>query len=327
MCGLNLDRERNASERLLKMTNWGRWGEEDERGAANFITSTAICRGALLVKRGIVYPLGNHIRQTGVPMLESFPPPLHFMAVAGSDYVAGLTRKGDMEGTGVAADYLISSVHGVATHVDALCHFWREHTLYNGFPEGTVRSYGALRLGIENLEGIATRGVLLDIATYKGRKVLEWNDVITDEDLMGCAKQERVTVESGDVVLIRTGWSNVFHTDPKSYGGAQPGLGPSAGLWLAEREVVAVGADNSGVQLKRDDPSVGSAGSGGRDDTRPEFLADLHSPWLWKLGIYFIEMMNLERLAQDKVYEFFFIMAPLLIKGGTGSPVNPLAIV
>lgn len=321
---LDLRNERAAHDKLLRMSNWGRWGEDDERGALNLITPECILKAARLIKRGVMYPLGNEIRERNAPSLEGSPPSLHLMQISGSDFAAGQRRAGEGEDIGWAGDFLFTGIHTVTTHIDGLCHRWRGHELFNGFPEGLVKSFGAIRLGIENVGGIATKGILLDVAAFKGVPVLDWDYIITGDDLAECADRECVTVEQGDVVLVRTGWSTVFYQDPRKYSGSQPGIGSSGGLWLAEKGVVAVGSDNTGVEPYR-------GGRPGQRDTmeqdpRPEFATELHTAFLGNLGIYLIEMLDLEKLAADHVFEFFLMLAPLLIKGGTGSPANPLAI-
>jgi kynurenine formamidase len=311
--------EEAAQAELDAMSNWGRWGEEDERGAVNVVDLDSIQRGTAAIKQGRTYPLGQVIRENGVPMLNGRPPCLHYMSLDGGDWAAGA---GKGRSTQIAEDTIIIPVHAVTTHVDAFSHAWKDHEMYNGFSGNFVRSYGATRLGIENLEGIVTRGVLLDMAGFRGVDVMEATDYITLDDVLGCCEREGVTIERGDAVLFRTGWPAMFFDDPDVYSGLQPGVGSSAALYLAKRDICLIGADNTAVQPH----------SGYNPVTRSHLedarhgLGSLHTPYLRNLGIYMLEMLDLSKLAADGIYEFLFCLAPLLIKGGTGSPVNPLAI-
>jgi kynurenine formamidase len=312
-----------AMDDLSTLRNWGRWGSADERGSLNLVTPEAVLRGITKVRKGKVYALGSHIRENRVPLLAGRPAPMHFMGLDGGDWAVG--AGGDRHSQ-LAEDYLVIGTHGTSTHIDGLCHTWSEHKMYNGFSGDFVRSYGALRLGIENVEGLVTRGVLVDIAGYLGVDVLDADHLITADEVLGCLEAEDVgPLESGDAVLIRTGWSTVFAQDEARYSAMQPGVGPSAALMFARSEVCLVGCDNSAVN-----------GFSGFNPRYPELqpapdwregLTDLHIPLLRNLGIYLLEMLDLEVLGAAKVHEFLLCIAPLLIKGGTGSPVNPLAVV
>ena len=316
-----LDHEREALEELASLSNWGRWGEDDERGALNFVDREAIQRAIAVIQKGNIYPLGIHIRENNVPLLEGRPAPLHLMGLNGGDWAAGA---GKDRPTQTAEDYLVIGTHGTTTHIDALCHAWSGHKMYNGFSGNLVRSYGAIRLGIENIEGIVTKGVLLDIAGHRGVEVMDPDDLVTAADVEACSRDEGVTIERGDAVLVRTGWTQMFYRDPQAYSGMQPGVGSSAGLLLARREICLLGADNTAVNPY--------SGYNPRYPNRTppadprDGLAGIHVPYLRNLGIYLLEMLTLEQLAADRVYEFMFCLAPLLIKGGTASPVNPLAV-
>jgi kynurenine formamidase len=218
---------------------------------------------------------------------------------------------------GFAVDTVLVATHGTTTHLDALCHVWEDGTLYNGFPAADIRHDGALTLGIENLDGLVTRGVLLDVARLRGVATLAPTDLITDDDVRLCEAQGGFQIESGDAVLIHTGWPATYTTDKRAYARSQPGVGASAGLYLADRDISLLGADNSAVQ-----PYYGRNPA---DDVRAA-ISDLHLPYLRNLGIYLLEMLDLSTLARDRVDQFLFCLAPLKVTGGTGSPVNPIAV-
>jgi kynurenine formamidase len=231
------------------------------------------------------------------------------MSLDGGDFAAGVKLPHDAR---AADDYIIMPTH-TGTHVDALAHVWTGDQLYNGHSANYVRSYGATRCGIDKLGPLVGRGVLLDVASTKGIDVLEPGYEITAEDLEECVRTLGVDVGEGDIVLVRTGWLKAHIGNPESFHTDQPGLGLGAGRWLASRDVVAVGADNSAVEVmswngRRSTPNV------------------VHQALIRDFGIPLIELMTLEGPAEDKVYEFLLVIASLPIKGGVGSPVNPIAI-
>ncbi len=318
----NEQKEQAALNEINKLSNWGRWGKNDERGSLNLMSIESMRRGFSAAKKGKVYPLGQHVRENQVPLVRGLPPNMHFMGLDGGDYAAGLKRAG---GRGGSYDYIVIGSHGVATHVDGLAHTWVDEKLYNGFHQNTVRSYGATRLGIENVEGIVGKGVLLDFAAFKGVPHLPADYYIDATELESCAKAEGVTIEKGDIVLIRTGWRKTYPQLMEHWCDAQPGIGITAALWLAKKEVVSVGSDNLAIQPVIGFPLDEYEHKPVKDDPRQEF-ANIHTALLNKLGMYLVELLDLEALSQDKVHEFLFCLAPLMIKGGTGSPVNPLAV-
>ncbi|MBI3743061.1 MAG: cyclase family protein [Chloroflexi bacterium] len=171
---------------------------------------------------------------------------------------------------------------------------------------------GARKLGIQNVKGMVTRGVLLDVAALKGKPYLDDEYVITTADLEACCKRQKVALQPGDAAIVRTGWPKTYAESPEKYNRTQPGLDTESGNWLAERDVCAVGCDNSAIGARTVKPLPGR---------------NVHALFLQDAGIYLIEMMDLEELSRDRVNEFLFVMAPLRVMGGTGSAVNPLAVV
>jgi kynurenine formamidase len=256
-------------------------------------------------------------------MMDGRPSPQHFMSFDGGDFAAGFRWNALGDDRCFAEDTVVIPVHGVTTHLDALCHQWAEEEMYNGFRGDAVRSYGATKLGVERFEGLATRGVMIDLPALAGVDALPADFLVTADHLEAALERQGVTVESGDAVLVRTGWPETFKTDPERYGGLQPGVGASAGLLLADRGICLLGADNVAVN-----PHNGFDGFANTsiEDPRTKYRYDLHIPFLRNLGIYLLELLDLAALAADEVYEFQFCLAPLMIKGGTGSPVNPLAV-
>ena len=297
----------------MNVGNWQRWGDDDERGAANFVTEDQRVAAARLVRTGRVYSLAIPLRREKLPTSPLRAQMQHFMTIDGGDFAAGVHLKGDYQ----CADDWLSMPSQCGTHVDGLAHVWYGDRLYNGHPASTVRSYGAGRCGIENLGHLVTRGVLLDVAALHGVEHLPAEHVITPADLERASTRAGTELRRGDVALIRTGWYRVFATDRARYDAAQPGIGLDAARWLASREVSAVGADNLAIEA--------TVGIYGFENGDPD--SAVHKLLLRDHGTYLIELLDLEGIAADGVTEFLFVIAPLPIVGGVGSPLNPLAIV
>jgi kynurenine formamidase len=305
--------------------NWGRWGSGDERGALNLLTPEAVVAAAGCVREGRVFSLSLPIRgatsnraPTTVPHLRGRPLPQHFMSVDGGDYAAGARAIGP--GVRMADDALVVSPHGTTTHMDALCHMWAGEELYNGHPAARVRSYGAMRCGIDKAGPVVARGVFFDVAARRGVPHLAADDRIDGDDLAACLGAADAELRPGDVAVIRTGWPAVWQAQgPDAYWSGQPGLSAAGGRWLAERDVCMVACDNAAIGGLTPDQSAEEA----LDD-------DLHLIFLWRHGIYLAELLWLEELAETLRAagraDFLFIAVPLAIEGGTGSPINPVAI-
>ncbi len=213
-----------------------------------------------------------------------------------------------------AAGVVICGEH-TGTHIDALCHQADALTLYGGVNVGASvqSSRGFTERGIEEIPPIHAPGVLLDVVAAKGAEELAPGYVVSAADLEKCCERQRVDVESGSVALVRTG--NGRHwDDPKRYL-AGPGMDTSASYWMAERGVLAVGADNMAWDVPGfRDPDLGCTLPG-------------HLVLLARNGIYIIENLDLEGLAAASANQFTFVCAPLKLVGATGSPVRPIALI
>jgi kynurenine formamidase len=205
-----------------------------------------------------------------------------------------------------------------ATQWDALSHVYYEDKLYNGFPANSVTSLGAFHCGIDKVDGkgITSRAVLLDIVRLRGVETFcELGDPITPAELDEAARAQGVTIESGDIVLVRTGWWARFL---QTGDGAEPGAGLdwTCASWLHDHEVAAVAADN----LMVENPASGVDGA----------ILPMHMLCLRDMGLMLGEYWDLTALAADcaadGVYEFQLIAPPLRVTGAVGSPVNPIAI-
>ncbi|WP_113701846.1 cyclase family protein [Nonomuraea lactucae] len=301
---------------VAEPNNWGRFGPDDQRGTLNLLTPELVLQALKSAATGEVLSLAMPIRgatsspaPTTVPHLKGRPLPQHFMSVDGGDYAAGARPVG--AGLRVADDALIVSHHGTTTHMDALCHMWSGEELYNAHPAARVRSYGATRCGIEHVGGVVARGVLFDVPRHLGLDHLPADHRVEPELL----EEMGPDLRPGDVAVIRTGWPAVWRRSPADYWSGQPGLSAGAGRWLAAHDVSVVAADNAAI--------------GGLDSSQraAEGLDDdLHLILLHRHGIHLIEMLWLEELSAARRTDFVFVAAPLRIEGGTGSPINPLAI-
>jgi kynurenine formamidase len=200
--------------------------------------------------------------------------------------------------------------HGT-THIDALCHVFRDGRMYNGYSTAeAITSRGAERNSISNVDAIATRGVLLDLAKYHGVTHLAADHEITPEEVEAVAAAQGVAIGRGDAVLFRTGFMQLWKSKPEEYDRAQPGVNHAVARWAGEREIVLMGADNSAVEIF---PTAAGL------PVHQEFIRDQ--------GGYLLELLYLDELARDQVYEFMFVVAPLRIDRGLGSPINPIALV
>jgi kynurenine formamidase len=284
-----------------QLSNWGRWGTEDEQGALNLITADLIKQAAGLIRTGKVYSLTMPLEAEG-PQWPS------------RHKTWKTTRYGNDPTDGGWADDIVSMHSHSGTHIDALCHVWYHNQLYNGFDatEHISSDGGGTRNAIENVPAIVGRGILLDIAGWKGVDHLDVGEPISAADLDACAASQNVEIHAGDILLVQTGWMKLFKRDRERFNSGEPGLDMSTPIWLQQHDIVAVGADNHGVEVMK---------------TIPPDNIPFHRVVIRDLGIYLLENLNLEQLATDRVYEFLFIVTPLPLTSGVGSPVNPLAIV
>ena len=229
-----------------------------------------------------------------------------------------MRRHGDMvreDGSSAANEMFVTGGH-TGTHVDALAHVSYRGELYGGVSADEAQRGGRFREhGVDAMEPMVCRGVLLDVAGLHGTDVLPGGYGITEDDLAAAAEKAGVEVRSGDVALVRSGWSRNFD-DAEAFLGHESGVpGPTeeAARWLADRGVRATGAETIAYEQIR--PEIGHA------------LLPVHCLLLVEYGVHIIEVMNLSGLAEAGVQEFAFVLAPLKIVGGTGSPVRPLAVV
>jgi kynurenine formamidase len=287
--------------------NWGRWGKDDERGTLNLITPDVVKKATGLVKTGKVYTLGLPIRHNanGGPSFPGRVPPTH----------VAMYVKGGPDGFGGGDDYLAINTHNAPSHMDALGHFFMADRLYNNHSTDGLTSAGTEKCGIDKVGAIVTRGILLDIARYKGVDHLKFGEVISGEDLLKCAEWQGLKFEVGDAVLIRTNYLSQFDPlKPEHYFDGCPGIGLSTVEVFDKNGTAAVGADTAYIEVH---PS---------EANDPIKMVPVHEQLLWRRGMQLLEILDLEPLANDKVYEFMLVVNPLKIERGLGSPINPVAI-
>ncbi len=285
---------------------WNRWGATDERGALNNIDAQQIRDAATLVQSGQVLSLAQNLSpRTPVPQHRAGVQ--HFMGRDGGDYAAGARRPGGFQ---FAEDTVILPLH-IGTHIDALCHAWYDDALYNGFPgTGTRSTTGATHCGIDKMGPIVGRGVLLDVVAVRGGPLAN-GETIGRDDLMRAVDLAGVEPGKGDIVLIRTGWAEQQAlTAPVSFD-AEPGLDLEAGLWLAERNIALLGADNFAIEVIPFPQGT---------------VFPVHQRLIRDYGIPLLEGLVLQDLAATGRGQFMFAASPLPVVGGTGSPISPMAV-
>lgn len=259
--------------------------------------------------------------KTGVRMVELGHP--HFTGMPCSPNHPGfrmslIRRHGDVvrpDGGSASNELIVTGGH-VGTHVDALSHVSQDGLLHGGISAADAQTGGQFSaLGAEDTPALMTRGVLLDVAASKGLSVLPPAYGISSRDLRETLAASALALEIGDVALIRTGWAQHFG-DPARYLGqteGAPGPTPEAARFLAASGVVATGADTTAYEQIQ--PGAGHA------------VLPVHRILLVDAGIHIIEHLNLEAASTEGLTEFVFVMAPLRIVGGTGSPIRPFAVV
>jgi kynurenine formamidase len=288
--------------------SWGRWGADDQRGAVNELTPARVARAAGLVRSGVVVSLSLPMQTTAAP---DCPTPVEHHMTQRHDTDPALGS------LGFAKDYVGVDYHGDGhTHVDALCHVTYKGLLYNGVPAGETDA-GSVAEAIDLVgTGVLGRGVLLDLPHVRGVKWLDPGEHVFRDDLEAAERLPGATIEAGDIVLVRTGHNGrLAELGPWDTAQTKAGLHPTAVPLLAERGISALGCD-------------------GNSDTAPSSTEGvafpIHVLALNAMGVLLFDYLQLEDLSRACEsagrWEFMFMAAPLRIPGGTGSPVNPLAL-
>jgi kynurenine formamidase len=299
--------------------NWSRWGPLDERGTANFIDPEMVARAATLITSGHVISCAVPLDFATVPVPPDRPPPIHYFAFSGVDFLVEDEPGAPVPAFHGADDYVTMALQ-TGTHWDGLAHAHHEDSLYNGYWIGNTSSYaGARRCSIDRIcPGIVGRGVLLDLPRHAGAERLMPGHVISLQELTAAAAAQNVTVGRGDILLLRTGHLSWYYSLPDKdefWRSGAPGIGAEVIAWLHETEVSALASDTAAVEVVPSETGE---------------LHPLHSRLIRDLGLTIGELWWLDELAaacaNDGRYAFFLSAPPLRIRGGAGSPVNPLAI-
>jgi kynurenine formamidase len=261
---------------------------------------------ASLLRGRTIFDLGVELFP-GMPHVPTHSPFLYQMVREHGDLMYG-------EEVSAAVDIFGMSCH-TGTHLDGLGHFAKNLCLHGGQPtsEGQSKTAGLKTLGIQRVAPTLGRGILLDVPATRGVEILEPNQVIGPRELEAAAKAVQVEVRPGDVVLIRTGWMRLWPDQRKYYSvqTGQPGINLEAAKWVTGQGAICLGSDNFAVEVT---PTAGNA-------------HPVHIHCLVEQGVHLLEVANLEELSRTKTHEFLLILVPRKIRGGTASPIRPLAVV
>ncbi len=309
-------------EELLKdaPSNWGKWGPDDEVGSLNYLTSAEVLRGVSCISKGEVHTLQRLINDPkGDPVWPGRSPAERTMILDESTW-DGEDAPQFPGGLHYADDKINAFLQG-STQYDALGHVWYGGKLWNGYDARTTVG-GMEKASVEPIaqRGVVGRGVLLDMARFVGKDAMDKGETFSHEDLLACAKQQGVTIEKHDIVVIRTNFLQRFFDEGESFyeGFNEPGLvySPELVQWFQDMEIPNLVTDTIANEVTTD-PNNGVA-------------LVLHNALMRNLGVTLTEICDLETLAascdQDKQYTFLYAAAPLKVHRATGSPVNPIAI-
>lgn len=294
------------------------WGLSDVLGSFNLITPASILAALSLVKRGVIYDLA-YVLDQDMPI-----PGFHGSFFANTQYTLenGVEWHNEHIGkmtNGYSAQNLrIAMSDHSGTHIDQLNHVGiqqsdGEFLVYNGIRNrDIVSSFGTAKFGIEFMPPLIGRGILIDVAGFKGVDMLPAGYAISPEELDDARVSQNVEVREGDAVLVHTGWGKHWR-EPEIMLSGEPGIGKACAEWAVQHNIVAWGLDQFAtdpIPFEREGEAL-----------------PMHLEMLTKNGIRLMENVYMDEIVRDKIYEFCVIAAPLKIKGGTGSPVRLLAVV
>ncbi len=280
-----------------------KWGTDDQRGSGNLMKPATVLRAAKLIRTGEVFELGALLS----------PNPKEAFINAGRVFNIYTKPSPPIPNARqVNEELVVTELGQIGTQFDAFAHQMWGDSFYNCFKLGDIGTRsGFKKLGVEHVGALMTRGVLIDVAGLKGVDMLPTSYVITPEDLRAALAKAGQTLEPGDAVIIRTGWSKLMGQDNQRYGTANAGIGIAAAQWLVTQDPMLIAADNCCVEVRPSEP--------------PHSLP-VHAMMLIQHGIYLAENLELEALAAAHANEFAFIVQPLKIKGATGSAIAPIAV-
>jgi kynurenine formamidase len=280
-----------------------KWGANDERGSANHQKPAAVLNAAKLIKSGEVIELA-HVLGPNMAFFGTRRFDVHTKRTF-------LNQFSNMRGSN--EEIVITELGQVGTQFDGFAHQTHMNSWYNCVKvDENVERGGFKKFGVHNVGTLMTRGVLIDVAGFKGVEMLGDNYEITVADLEGALNKQNMTLQPGDAVIINTGWGKLYGKDNARYVKSCPGIGVQAALWLAGKDPLLLGSDNWPVEVA--------------PNPDKQLSLPVHQIALVVNGIHLLENMKLDELAAKNVYEFAFIMQPLKIQGGSGSTVSPIAV-
>jgi kynurenine formamidase len=298
-----------------RLSNWGRWGDDDRIGTLNHLTPARVAAAAQGVRSGRIVNLGLPLSGQGIQVgVGGRVNPIHMMSATPPDFAHRCDRM-------IVADDSLFLPLQSATQWDGLGHLGYDDLLYNGIPAASISTgAGSATLSIHQIaeRGVAGRGLLLDLARLRGKDRLEVGEKITAADLDAALAAQDCDTQPGDVLLLRTGWIRWFTQDgnPAAYWNGEPGITLDCAEWLHAREIAALACDNWGVEAM---PA---------NDTAWDM--PVHCVLIRDMGMTLGEVFLLDELAEvcatERRWSFFFTAPPLLVVGGVGSPLTPLAI-
>jgi kynurenine formamidase len=280
-----------------------KWGAADERGAANLVTPERVAQAARLIRTGEVIELGR-VLSPDMPLFTGRSFNLYTKRTNGP---LGSNKRYSNE------EVVTTEIGQVGTQLDMFSHQGIDGLSYNCVKIDQVATRnGFSKLGVEKLGALFARGVLVDVAGLKGVDMLPVDYEIRVADVEAALAREHLTLQTGDAVLIHTGWGRLWGVDNAKYATSSPGIGVAAAEWLAKQNVLLIGGDTAPVEIL----------------PNPDKQLDLpvHQIALVVNGIFLLENLKLDQLAAERVYEFAFMVEPLKLRGGTGSTVAPIAI-
>jgi kynurenine formamidase len=296
------------------------WGADDQLGALNRLTPAKVLEAVQLISTGTIYDM-TFVYEESMPLFSLTPQHRKYTLIVPGGPTSPVTGDNKLFWN---EDYISGHITQDGTQFDALSHMGtrfgkpgdnNEMRYYNGLTHAEIADgRGFLKLGVEHVTPIFTRGILVDVAGYKGR-MLERSEEVSVADLQGALQRQGMSeadIRPGDALFYHTGWSSLWKTDNEKFNSGVPGLSPAAGDWVVSKKVLLVGSDNWGVEAIP-----------GPD---PRLFAPNHQKFLVENGIYIMENMDFSRLLAAGVHEFAFVFGALPFKGATGSPGRPFAI-
>ena len=307
----NVSPQKKVYDKLFeKVSNKGKWGKKDKRGTVNYIDKSKILNALKLPKKGITVSLSFNITQDSTEINHS-----DFDEFTKYNHQASSV---EFKGYDWASDNYSISYHGfTVSHMDGLAHLAQDGKLYNGYDASKITPQGFEELGVEAFsDGIISKGVLIDIPLLYGKEYLDAGTKVTKTDILKFEEKYNVKIEKGDVVLVRTGrWSEKSIKGDSDYSKVSAGVDYKIASLLDERQVSVLGSDGTNDAQPSGIPEEGSP---------------VHKLTLVSMGMPLLDNLNLEHISKEakkqNKWEFFISVQPLRFKGGTGSPVNAIAI-